>query len=170
MDEGEFEARVQALGDLSTALEDYGPKGWARVGEHQIDRLLTRLTDLYWDSAEEQKLTLRARVDGANTWALVLYVGRLSKLVTKETAIECLRRGLAIAALEGCRFDSRDLIVSLVILRHAVEGVGVDSRPAFEEALEAFPGEVTGVFRNARDHSPESMRSTVDSFGPGPFD
>ena len=68
------------------------------------------------------------------TWTRCgLYVRRMGKRLRSADDVEWMRRGLAIAAVEGGRRDYRDTIVSLVLLRYAAEQVDLSFDPLFRQ-------------------------------------
>src|SRR6185436_16879774 len=86
---------------------------------------------------------------------------------TQEDAA-VIRRGLAIAAIEGARMDYRDTIVSLVLLRHGGERAGIKVDPLFREIQreEFIVPEIKPHFENARTHSASHIAATIRAFGP----
>ena len=138
---------------------------WQNVGEIELDRQLSEAADLYLAVDAGQRGQMRESV-GGETWDLVVYVRRLAVLVlrNREGASQWLRRGLAIAALENARFDDRDFIVSLVILRWAADKVGLVTRNYFLEAEELFQPDALSSLRNARDY--QDPGSILISSGP----
>jgi hypothetical protein len=141
---------------------------WSSVGTHDLDRKLTHLADLYRAAASSQRAVIRGyfdhrRADLDNMW---IYVRRVGRLIRSPADIEWLRRGLAIAAIEGGRVDYRDTIVSLVLLRYASERAGIDPRPEFDEAMNLAEECATESFENARDHDDSDVEYTVSAFGP----
>jgi hypothetical protein len=155
----EWESRPDASG--------YDIPIWSAVGIHELDHEFTRLADLYLASKPTRRAAIRAAFTGKldtldDLWRYVRRVG----LLIQSADVAWLRRGLAIAAVEGGRADFRDTLMSLVLLRYAAERVGIDPRPCFDEAIELAAPESSGLFENVRDHSDFEMRYTVASFGP----
>jgi hypothetical protein len=139
---------------------------WSNVGRRPLDSRLSTLADLYWDAAEDQRQKIRDAVDPRLTWELIAYIRRVAILIEGKTDVQWLRRGLAIAAIENGRDDFRDLIVSLVILRHGAERVGIKTRKHFNDTLKVAAEEVHDTLKNARDHRESDVRITVREFGP----
>jgi hypothetical protein len=139
---------------------------WSKVGRHPLDLRLTLLAELFWDSNDKQRQQIRASVDKQDAWALVAYVRRIGILINSRDDIRWLRAGLAIAVIEDARFDFRDLIVSLVILRFAAERMGIDTKPYFDEVIKVSTARTRGVLRNVRNHSKADILITVREFGP----
>jgi hypothetical protein len=141
---------------------------WSSVGVHDLDQKLTRLADLYRAADPARRAAIRDAFEGRtdvldDMW---LYVRRVGRLIRSAADVEWLRRGLAVAAVEGGRVDYRDTIVSLVLLRHAAERAGIDPRPHFDEAIALADASAAGIFENARDHDRDNVLYTVAGFGP----
>ena len=141
---------------------------WTGVGDHQLDQKLTQLADLYLAAAPARREAIRCYFENRREAldALWLYIRRIALLLWSSADVVWLRRGLAVAAIEGGRVDYRDTIVSLVILRHAAEHVGIVTRPYFDEAIPLVAADAVFIFTNARDHRDRDVRYTVSAFGP----
>src|SRR5262245_53080559 len=134
MDQATFEASFQQwqlayLDDNATYPEDV----WTQIGAHPLDLRLTELADLYLSANPDQRLTIYKdfQNDQPRLWELLVYVRRMTKMLATPADDQWLRRGLAIAAVEGARSDFRDTIVSLVILRWGAERAQIDTRRYF---------------------------------------
>jgi hypothetical protein len=141
---------------------------WSYIGRRKLDRKLTQLADLYRRSDPVRRKDMRDYFEGQ--WdrldEMWIYVRRVAKLIRSKKDTGWLRRGLAIAALEGGRVDYRDTIVSLVILRYGAERVGIDARPFFDEAITIASPRSRGIFTNARNHRRSDVAYTVKEMGP----
>ncbi len=160
MDQATFEATFQHwqrayLDDNATYPEDL----WTQIGEHPLDLRLTELADLYLSANPDQRLALYQDFHNyeRRLWELVVYVRRMAKMLATPADGHWLRRGLAIAALEGARSDFRDTIVSLILLRWGAERAQIDTRSYFIEIIAIAPREARDVFRNAKSHHRAAM-------------
>jgi hypothetical protein len=97
-----------------------------------------------------------------------VFVRRMGMRLQKPEDIDWVRRGLAIAAIEGGRMDYRDTITSLVLLRHGAERLGIAVDPLFRQIQqpEYLAPENKPLFENARTHSADNVAVTVRAFGP----
>jgi cyclase len=143
---------------------------WERLGECDLDRRLSKLADLYLSSDTSRRKQIRDYFAGRNgeldeMW---IYVRRMGALVRSADDVALIRRGLAIAAIEGARIDYRDTIVSLVLLRRGGERAGIKVDPLFREIQqgEFMAPENKPHFENARTHKPSDVAATIRAFGP----
>lgn len=170
MDEDIFKARFQEWRLLPGEGDPLYHDGrmWEDVGSCALDARLTELAKLYLASDSEQRKFIRAYFSGKEErlWELIIYVRRIAKLITSAEDIKWLRLGLAAASIEAGRWDFRDLIVSLVILRFAAERVGLEPLPFFDEIIEISNPTMNDIFNNARNHSTGDIEATVKAFGP----
>jgi hypothetical protein len=139
---------------------------WSNAGGPSLDLSLSDLADLYWDADDSQRQQIRDEVDPRLTWELLTYIRRVAVLIESKDDVPWLRRGLAIAAIVGDRDDYRDLIVSLIILRHGAERAGIKTRKHFNDAIKAAGPEIHDYLKNARDHGESDVEFTVREFGP----
>lgn len=139
---------------------------WSNPGGRPRDLQLSALADLYWDASDDQRQRIRDAVDPHVTWELLAYIRRVAILIKDEAGLQWLRRGLAIAAIENGRSDFRDLIVSLVILRHGAERAGIATRQHFDDGIKAADAVIHGHLKNARDHRESDVTATIREFGP----
>ncbi len=143
---------------------------WKKLGACEADVRWTRLADLYLRSDTQRRKQIRdyfgdRRADLDEMW---LYVRRMGARMQSTDDIHWLRRGLAIAAIEGGRMDYRDTIVSLVLLRHGAERLKIDFDPLFRQiqTAEFIAPENKLLFENARTHAAKDVVYTVRAFGP----
>lgn len=143
---------------------------WKQVGECAADDRWTALADLYLEFDSSQRRQVRDYFGGRNAeldqmWH---YVRRAGLKLHAANDIDWLRRGLAIAAIEGGRRDYRDTITSLVLLRHGAERSGIQADPLFKQIQqpEYLAPENKPLFENARTHQPHDVITTVQAFGP----
>lgn len=168
MKDAVFQSRFESLSDV------IGPKVshfrdsdfWETAGSTSLDEQLTQLADLYAEASAPQRALIRTAVNPRAEANLVMYVRRLSILILREKDPSWLRRGLDIACIENGRFDYRDSIVSIVILRSAAERSGIDPVPYFDEAIRNCDKGFVDVIENARDHRPKDVRDLLRAFGP----
>jgi hypothetical protein len=141
---------------------------WSYVGRRKLDQKLTRLAELYRSATPERQRQIHSYFEGkqARLNEMLIYVRRVAKLIRLHRDVAWLRRGLAIAALEGGRVDYRDSIVGLVILRFGAERANIRTRRFFEEALPMASVECRGIFENARDHGKGDVEYTIRAMGP----
>jgi hypothetical protein len=94
------------------------------------------------------------------------YIRRVGKLIETQDDTKWLESGIACSLLDGGRFDFRDTITSIVLLRFAAERKGIETHPIFDKFIQRSQGNMKTMLENVRDHSESSVRSTVDYFGP----
>lgn len=165
------EAFNQRFGPLAEAISGVEPNVrnsdfWISAGKTKLDHQLTQLADLYIEASSEQQEEIRSSVVPCAEWNLVAFVRRLAILLLDDLNPRWLKRGLAIACVENGRFDFRDTITSLVILRAASEQAGIDPLPYFDDALSHCDHRVKHMIENARNHEPSDMRDILREFGP----
>ena len=92
----------------------------------------------------------------------------MGKRLQSADDVEWMRRGLAIAAVEGGRRDYRDTIVSLVLLRYAAQRVDLSFDPLFLQiqGSRIHRPRKQAPLRNARTHAAPDVASTVATYGP----
>lgn len=139
---------------------------WGSIGDNELDDQLTLLADMFASASDADRATIRSSVHPNALWNLIAYVRRMALPVLRERDAKWLERGLFVAAIEDGRFDFRDLIVSLVILRAASEQIGLDCHSYFNYIIEHCSLSSVGTFANARDHSPSNVSDLLQSFGP----
>ncbi|NQT12703.1 MAG: hypothetical protein HQ582_08140 [Planctomycetes bacterium] len=168
MDTDTFQQRLKLLaGAIGPDVQHYRDSDfWDSAGTTRLDEEFALLADLYLESSTTQQESIRAAVAPKAEWNLVAYVRRLSIILFAEPDPTWIRRGLAIACIENGRFDFRDLIVSLVILRSAAEQMHVDPLPYFGDALLHCDEPVVHIIEDARDHREKDVRDILREFGP----
>jgi glyoxylase-like metal-dependent hydrolase (beta-lactamase superfamily II) len=150
---------------------DYARIGvWDQLGTCALDQRLSQLADLYLAAGTTTRKQIRDYFSGrgAELDELWLFTRRVAAQVRSPHDVALVRRGLAIAAIEGGRRDYRDTIVSLVLLRHGAERAGLQVDPLFREiqGTEFLAPENRAYFENARTHAAEDVAVTVRAFGP----
>lgn len=142
---------------------------WQGVGKHPLDLLLLDLAHLYENARQDEKdfigniFTNRQHC----LWQLVIFIRRMAILVASGKDYELLRYSVDIALIEDARFDFRDLIVSLLILRYAAERANIEIEEMFEDAMKTAKSQITkDVFTNVRNHSREDLMYTIKKSGP----
>ncbi len=139
---------------------------WSNAGGRPLDSQLTTLADLYWDATTDQRRQIRDAVNPRLAWELLAYIRRVAILIENKGDVQWLRRGLAVAAIANGGFDYPDLIISLVILRHGAERVGIKTRKHFNDVIKITETDIHHVLRNARDHAESAVKATIREFGP----
>ncbi len=131
-----------------------------------LDARLVELADLYRQVDDRQRAEIRDWFRDVDTWPLMAAIRRWARKMQSAEDIVWLRRGLALAAIENSRFDYRDVIVSLVILRYGAERVDIETAAEFDEAMKISAESVHGVMKNARNHAAKDIKATLEAFGP----
>lgn len=153
------------------AGDDYAKIGaWEQIGECGADKRWSQLADLYLAADTSRRRQIREYFtsrpgDLDEMW---IYVRRMGKRLSSADDVQWLRRGLAIAAVEGGRRDYRDTIVSLVLLRYAAERVDIAFDPLYRQIQgpEYSSPENKPLFENARTHAAKDVAYTVAAHGP----
>ena len=139
----------------------------AALGTAAADLRYDALAELYLGGDSPQRAMIRrhfaARPDELE--AMWRYVRRMARRIAAPDDAAALRRGLAIAAVEGGRCDPRDTIVSLVLLRHGAQRAGIDWTPFFRDIQDCVPTENRPLFETARTQSDADVAATVRAFG-----
>jgi glyoxylase-like metal-dependent hydrolase (beta-lactamase superfamily II) len=153
------------------AGDGYAKSGlWEQIGECAADRRWSKLADLYLaaDTSRRRQIREYFQARPGELDAMMLYVRRMGKRLRSADDVEWMRRGLAIAAVEGGRRDYRDTIVSLVLLRYAAERVEIACDPLLRQIQggEYSAPENKPLFENARTHAASDVAATVLAFGP----
>lgn len=153
------------------AGDDYAKVGaWEQIGGCAADRRWSALADLYLaaDTSRRRQIREYFGTHPRDLGEMGLYVRRMGKRLGSADDVEWMRRGLTIAAVEGGRIDYRDTIVSLVLLRHAAERVGIPFDPLFRQiqGSEYSAPENKPLFENARTHAATDVAHTVLQYGP----
>lgn len=143
---------------------------WERIGDCEPDERWSKLADLYLKSDTNRRKQLRDyfadRPD--DQMQMALYVRRMSKSVSNTGDVPPLRRGLAIAAIEGGRRDYDETVRSLTLLRHGAERMGLNFDPLFRQiqSTEFIAPENQILFETARTQPRDQVASIVQSSGP----
>lgn len=166
MDATTFKRRFDACLPLTETKPYRSRSLWTKAGQRPIDLQLAEVGRLYWESNPRQRQRIVDAVGAVDSWCLIAFIRRIAVIVEAEADARRVRAGLAIALIENARNDFRDLIVSLVILRHGAERGGIKCRPLFDEAIAMAAGAVRDCLINARDHSAKDVLITVREFGP----
>ena len=173
MEQSEFEQRFSKLKALFRTIPNSyqfkdGNDVWANVGSIPLDNFFTELASLYIAANEAQRSVLYeyCGLQTAIIENLWYYIRRVGKLIEKQEDTKWLELGIAGLLLDGGRFDFRDTITSLALLRFAAERKGIETRPIFEKFIQQSQGNMKTMLENIRDYSKSSIRSSVDYFGP----
>lgn len=149
--------------------EGYGAiSTWDMLGKCDTDLRLDALADLYLTADIQSRKEIRDAFSGQREEleSMWMYVRRAAARMADEDSALLLRRGLAVAAIEGGRIDYRDTIVSLVLLRYGAELQKIDIQPYFSQIQEWVASETRPLFENARTHKQSDVLYTVKSSGP----
>jgi hypothetical protein len=150
---------------------DYARIGaWEQIGKCDLDRRLSQLADLYLTAGTTMRKQIRDYFAGrdAELDELSMYTRRMGKLAASANDVAVVRRGLAVAAIEGGRRDYRDTIVSLVLLRAGGEQMGMNVDPLFREIQheEFMAPENRSYFESARTHMAADVERIVRTYRP----
>jgi len=163
----------EVLRRLTAAIADDKKRRWRDVGASPMDARLAAFSELYADADPDQRQILRNFFDGEQLRGLAHFVARAGRLLETTGDPRWLRRGVAAACIEGGRYDFRDLIASLSILRYGAQRAGIDIEPFFQEALEMSPParpteapELQGVLLAVKSYPKRRLRYFVREFGP----
>jgi hypothetical protein len=150
---------------------------WNEVGHHQLDNLFFELASIYdRSSPSEREFIEKFFVVKPYPFVqakklkrllqLVYFVRRISVLIHSSEQSNLVRTGLIVALIEGGKYDFRDTIVSLLILRYAAERNGVDFLGLLDRVIPLARPESRDVFLNVKNHSDTNMLLTVRRHGP----
>ena len=145
-----------------------GDDVWANIGLVHLDIFFTELATLYIAANDNQRSTLyeycgRHQEIIENLW---YYIRRVGKLIETKDDKKWLELGIACFLMDGNRFDFRDTITSLILLRFAAERKEIGTHSIFDSFIQSAPENMKEVLKNIRDHSESTMRSSVQYFGP----
>jgi hypothetical protein len=167
-------ADAKAFKKLGAAMADDQKRWWTGFGTSQMAARLAAFSDLYGDSDAQQRQILRDSFAGERLRELELFVARSARLLESPEDSQWLRRGLTAACLDAGRYDFRDLIASLSILRYGAERGGIEIAPFFREALEMIAPtdvptgtpEVREILLTVQGYPQRELRWFVLKFGP----
>src|SRR5690349_15226170 len=109
-------------GDLKTV--DRGP----------LFQKLERLSRLYVNGSDDQRLYIRSHVQDTATSVCESFGLRAAVVAIREHSIEAVRTGLAAFAIADIAGDVRETLMSLSVMFHAAEQVSGDGVALFREA------------------------------------
>lgn len=163
----------ETLETLTAAGADDKDRRWGGVGASPMDARLAAFSELYVDADPDQRKMISDSFDGEELRELGVFVARSARLIEATGDPRWLRRGFAAACIEGGRYDFRDLISSLSILRYGAERAGIEVEPFFHEALEmSLPARSTKtlslqeIFLTVKSYPKQTLRDFVREFGP----
>lgn len=141
---------------------------WDQLGSHPFDLRMDALADLYLDSDSTRRRLLRDHFNGQTDTmrAMVQYVRRTAARMESQNDSLLLRRGLAIAAIEGGRVDPQNSLASLAVLRHGAERQTLIPDDYFRQIQESVSTENRPLFETARTLDAEKMKLVVQDHGP----
>jgi hypothetical protein len=159
----------ETLERLTAAGADDKNRQWRDIGASPKDARLAAFSELYADADPDQRTMISDFFDGEELRELDVFVARSARLFEATGDLRWLRRGLAAACIEGGRYDFRDLISSLSILRYGAERAGIEVEPFFHEALEMESTKAPSlqdIFFTVKSYPKQTLRNFVRKFGP----
>jgi hypothetical protein len=167
------DADPETLARLTAAGADDKNRHWRDIGASPMDSRLAAFSELYADADADQRRIIEDFFDGEELRELEIFVARSARLMETTGDPRWLRRGLAAACIEGGRYDFRDLISSLSILRYGAERAGIEVEPFFHEALamdlpanSAKAPSLQEIFLTVKSYPEPTLRRFVREFGP----
>jgi len=160
---GAIEALLKRLPLRDSAY--YGGNIYARLGRSTLDRQLRELCKVYLEGTPAQRAEMVLHFKDRDTWIFVAFIRRLAAQMTANNADEMLELSLAAACLENAQFDIRDLIVSLALLRHALERTGKRTDFDLPRHLNDVGRSVKAAVGNVRRMSKAELRRISQEFG-----
>jgi hypothetical protein len=150
---------------------------WADIGHHPLDHLFFDLASIYYRASPAERTIIEGFFSGktyrflvtkklTRLLQLVYFVRRVAKLIDSPSQIDLVRAGLAIASIEGGRYDFRDTIISLIVLRFAAERNGINFLVLIDTIIPVVRPESRSIFLNVKNHSETDMLFTVRRHGP----
>jgi hypothetical protein len=173
MEQTEFDekfSKIQAM--FKAGANSYQFKSpddvWANIGSTHLDNFFTELATLYLAANDNERSKLceyceRQQPIIENLW---YYIRRVGKLIETKDDKKWLELGIACFLMDGGRFDYRDTITSLILLRFAAERKGIETRSVFDSFIPSAQENMKKMLENVRDHPESSIRSSVEYFGP----
>jgi hypothetical protein len=144
---------MRRLDQIYSALE-IPPERLRQELLDERDELLDQLCETYLSASPKQRAEIRQFFEGKQRplMDLVDRVARAAFSIKGAEDVDRLRLGLAAAAINDARIDSRDLSLILSDLSKAAIGAGIDPRPHFQDVAEMSSRQRTGTY-------PGSMRT-----------
>ena len=143
---------------------------WDEIGHCEADERWTRMADLYLkvDSQRRKQIREFFMSREGDLADMCQYVRRLAMRIETANDVTWLRRGLAVAAIEGGRRNYEDTAVALALLRHASERAGIDADSLFGQIqhTEFIPPENKLLFENIRTQADADVAAIARDFGP----
>jgi len=170
MDQTEFKSRFSIIAEKIKRPDLFyhfiGNNIWENIGTLSRDIFFTEFAELYIDADAPQRKQISDYFAAHSLINdLYLYVRRIGKLIQSEQDSKWLQIGIAAAMIDGGRGDSRDLIVSLVLLRFAAEMHGIDTHPFFDDSIQNADEKMRSILTNAQDHKESDVHFTVQNSG-----
>lgn len=172
-----FDARLSAIvSQLDADKRFYRAKNmhvlWRPLFGTPFDRLMTDVTLLYLEADGTQRKELLERLAKHRDWTYdaTYFMGRVTaRIRTAEDAI-WVKASLAAARVLDGRADFRDIILSLVLVRHVAEQRGIDVQAIIDAEIESDEDPLRDILLNVRNHSPRDVMSTLQFFRLPPFE
>lgn len=141
---------------------------WEKIGKHPLDKLYIELTQIYLEAKPDERRVIENAVTKNRSIQrqLLIFVRRLAKLIKSKNQLDIVRYGLIGAAIEDKHYDSRDTIISLVILKYAADKVGIDTSALIDEISPIAPPNMSDIYENVKTHPHSSVLHTIKTFGP----
>jgi hypothetical protein len=171
MEQTLFEAKYSSvMKQLSNAQNGYDFKTaeetWNNVGTNPLDVAFTELSELYLEADSIQRKYIFEEAALAklphNLW---YFIRRIAKHIQSPGDTKWLEIGLAASLIDGARADSRDLIVSLVLLRFTAEIHEIDTKLFFDNAIQNSDDKLKPILLNARNHKEPDVHSIAQTLG-----
>lgn len=146
-----------------------GLGAWERLGQCELDQRFSQLADLYLAADTVRRKQIRDFFGGRldELADMQHFVRRMGAAVKSTEDMPKVRRGLAIAAIEGGRDSYSDTLDSLVVLRHGSERAGIGADPLFQEIQkgEFLAPENKPLFEEARTLAVSQVAQRVAVLG-----
>ncbi len=140
---------------------------WSNIGTSSLDQAFIELSSLYLEADDNQKAIL-VRYCGKKPViieSLWQFIRRVGYFINTDEDKRWFEIGLAAAMLDACRFDFRDTVISLVLLRFIAERRGIETKTIFDKFIEISEGHTREALKNARDHSEADILYTLRNCG-----
>jgi glyoxylase-like metal-dependent hydrolase (beta-lactamase superfamily II) len=145
---------------------------WLNSPDSDADQRYGLLADLYLEFDSSRRRQMREHFSKhPEEWdSMVQFVRRVGTLVHSTDDIDWVRRGLAIAAIEGGRSDYQETVISLALLRHGAQRGGVEVDGLFRQIQEPefLSPENKPLFESVRVLAAGPLNDLAVKHGPKP--
>jgi signal transduction histidine kinase len=151
---------------------EYSPLNlWEGIGQHPLDNLFISLAQIYLGASFEERRCIEALFkDQDKLFELIICIRRLSLQVKSMRDCDLVRLGFILEVVEGGRYDFRDTIVSLILLRYSSEKAGINISLIIDGIINNFAQNLTrltqDILENVRKHSDADVVYTIKEMGP----